>query len=159
MERTTVMLPPKLKLRAKRKAKAMGISFGELVRESLAAGLLAGNGGKKRDPFFGDCAVWQGKTPSDLSLNHDEYLYGDMARKTRRRRDIGELLQDQELIEGALRRAVNEALKMHKRMGNPIAEWRNGKVVWVPPEKIVIEEPDEPKKAKGRRSSRRATHR
>jgi hypothetical protein len=37
-----------------------------------------------------------------------------------------------------LQRAVNHALLMHKRLGNPIATWKDGKVVIVPPEEIVI---------------------
>lgn len=41
-------------------------------------------------------------------------------------------------IERVLRRAVNHALLMHKRLGNPIATWKDGKVVIVPPEEIVI---------------------
>ena len=40
-------------------------------------------------------------------------------------------------IEKALRRAVNHALLIHKRLGNPIATWKDGKVV-VPPEEIVL---------------------
>jgi hypothetical protein len=41
-------------------------------------------------------------------------------------------------IEKVLQRAVNHALLMHKRLGNPIAIWKDGKVVIVPPEEIVI---------------------
>lgn len=41
-------------------------------------------------------------------------------------------------IENVLQRAVNHALLMHKRLGNPIATWRDGKVVIVPPEEIVV---------------------
>ena len=41
-------------------------------------------------------------------------------------------------IEKILRQAVNHALIRHKRLGNPIATWKDGKVVIVPPEKIVI---------------------
>ncbi len=41
-------------------------------------------------------------------------------------------------IEKILQRAVNHALVRHKRLGNPIAVWRDGKVVIVPPEEIVI---------------------
>jgi hypothetical protein len=33
-------------------------------------------------------------------------------------------------------RAVEEAVRDHKRAGNPIAEWRDGRVVLVPPERI-----------------------
>ena len=46
-------------------------------------------------------------------------------------------------VERALQRAVRHALLMHKRIGNPIAIWRDGKVVIVPPEEIVIP-PDVP---------------
>jgi hypothetical protein len=46
-------------------------------------------------------------------------------------------------IEKVLQRAVNHALLMHKRLGNPIATWKDGKVVIVPPEEIVIP-PDVP---------------
>ena len=41
-------------------------------------------------------------------------------------------------IERVLRRAVNHALLMHKRLGNPIATWKEGKVVIIPPEEIVV---------------------
>jgi hypothetical protein len=41
-------------------------------------------------------------------------------------------------IEEVLQRAVTHALLMHKRLGNPIATWKDGKVVIVPPEEIVI---------------------
>jgi hypothetical protein len=37
-----------------------------------------------------------------------------------------------------LQRAVNHALLMHKRMGNPIATWQDGRVVIIPPEEIAI---------------------
>jgi hypothetical protein len=46
-------------------------------------------------------------------------------------------------IEKVLQRAVNHALLMHKRLGNPIATWKDGKVVIVPPEGIVVP-PDVP---------------
>jgi ABC-type proline/glycine betaine transport system ATPase subunit len=41
-------------------------------------------------------------------------------------------------IEKVLQRAVNHALLRHKRLGNPIAIWKDGQVVIVPPEEIVI---------------------
>ena len=49
-------------------------------------------------------------------------------------------IEHAEDIEQILRRAVRHALLMHKRLGNPIATWRNGKVVIVPPEDIRVEE-------------------
>ncbi len=41
-------------------------------------------------------------------------------------------------VEKILRRAVNHALLRHKSLGNSIATWRDGKVVIVPPDEIVI---------------------
>jgi hypothetical protein len=41
-------------------------------------------------------------------------------------------------IEKILQLAVREALIMHKRIGNPIATWKDGKVIIVPPEEIEI---------------------
>ncbi|HBB16113.1 MAG: hypothetical protein A3J94_13360 [Syntrophus sp. RIFOXYC2_FULL_54_9] len=42
--------------------------------------------------------------------------------------------------ERALKEAVAEALAEHKRQGNPIVVWRNGKVVRIPPEEIIVPE-------------------
>ena len=36
----------------------------------------------------------------------------------------------------AITRAVREAVEQHRRAGNPIAIWRDGKVVWLQPEEI-----------------------
>lgn len=36
----------------------------------------------------------------------------------------------------AVQKAVRAALREHKLMGNPIAIWRNGRVVLVPPDQI-----------------------
>jgi hypothetical protein len=49
-------------------------------------------------------------------------------------------------IEDVLRRAVRHALLMHKRAGNPIAVWRDNRVVIVPPEEIVVDDEPEPAK-------------
>jgi len=43
-------------------------------------------------------------------------------------------------IETVLRRAVREALLMHKRAGNPIAVWKDGRVVLIPPEEIPVDQ-------------------
>ena len=43
--------------------------------------------------------------------------------------------------EEALRKAVAEAIAEHRRNGVPIAIWRNGKVVRIPPDKIEVREP------------------
>lgn len=43
----------------------------------------------------------------------------------------------------ALRRAVRFALLQHKRAGNPVAVWRDGRVVWIPAADIPVEGPEE----------------
>ncbi len=45
-------------------------------------------------------------------------------------------------IERAVVRAIRRALLDHKRAGNPIAGLRDGKVVWIAPEDIDIENPN-----------------
>jgi hypothetical protein len=51
-------------------------------------------------------------------------------------------LRDIKLVEDALARAVREALLRHKQAGNPIAAWRDGQVVWIAPEDILVAEED-----------------
>lgn len=41
-------------------------------------------------------------------------------------------------IEGILREAVDHALETHRRLGNSIAVWKDGKVEIVPPDQIVL---------------------
>ena len=57
------------------------------------------------------------------------------------RPDIEALFADGREIDAALAKAVREALLEHKRAGNPIAVWQDGRVVWIPPEEIVVDEP------------------
>ncbi len=57
------------------------------------------------------------------------------------KKDIGKLLDDREGMDRALARAVRQAVLQHKRAGNPVAIWRDGKVVWVNPDEIEL--PDE----------------
>ena len=51
-------------------------------------------------------------------------------------RSIEERICDLDLFEKSLARAVLEALQMHKRAGNPVAEWHRGRVRWVQPKDI-----------------------
>ncbi len=78
MKRTTIMLPDDLKIRAHNRARGMGISLGELIRESLEATLNHPDEEKlTKDSLFTDDALYDGKVPTDLSRNHDRYLYGE----------------------------------------------------------------------------------
>lgn len=47
-------------------------------------------------------------------------------------------VEQAEAIERILQAAVEQTLSIHKRLGNSIAIWKDGKVVVVPPEEIVI---------------------
>ena len=49
---------------------------------------------------------------------------------------LGERLKDIRLIEQALARAVRAALLRHKQAGNPVAVWREGRIVWLEPKDI-----------------------
>ena len=58
-------------------------------------------------------------------------------------KDIAARFANDQAVESTLNRAVREAVLRHKRLGETIAEWRDGHVVIVPPEEIVVdEEPD-----------------
>ena len=78
MKRTTIMLSDDLKIRAHHRAKGIGVSLGELIRESLEV-ILSHPDEKKltEDSLFADDSVYGGNTPKDLSRNHDQYLYGE----------------------------------------------------------------------------------
>jgi hypothetical protein len=49
-------------------------------------------------------------------------------------------VQDTPLMLAALRRGAQAALRQHKLLGYPIAVWEDGKVVWIPPEEIELDE-------------------
>ena len=52
----------------------------------------------------------------------------------------GERTEDLPVIQQALARAIQEALRRHKEAGNPVATWRDGRVEWVRAEDIKVPE-------------------
>lgn len=52
--------------------------------------------------------------------------------------DVSELMLDDALIDGAVARGVREALLEHKRRGESIVVWRDGRVVVLPPDSILV---------------------
>jgi hypothetical protein len=52
---------------------------------------------------------------------------------------LAHLLAEADAVEAAVRESVHEALLMHKRLGNPVATWENGQVVWIPAAEIAID--------------------
>jgi len=57
----------------------------------------------------------------------------------RTERDIDEAFEQGTPIDEALDEAVREAVRHHKRMGQPLAAWRNGRTVWLSPEEVEAE--------------------
>jgi len=53
---------------------------------------------------------------------------------------ISELFAEGTAIDQALRRAVQQAVLRHRQAGFPVADWQDGKVVWIPPEQIPVPE-------------------
>jgi hypothetical protein len=56
---------------------------------------------------------------------------------------LDELFEDGRAIDEALKEAARDARRLHKALGNPMATWRNGQVVLVPPEDINIDDDSE----------------
>ena len=55
------------------------------------------------------------------------------------RKDISRIFEEGTPIDNALKEAVRDALLRHKRNGNPIADWQDGKVVWIPADQIEVD--------------------
>ena len=51
---------------------------------------------------------------------------------------ITKILSNPEKVTKIIQKGINDALLKHKLAGNPICEWRDNKVVWIPADKIVI---------------------
>jgi hypothetical protein len=61
------------------------------------------------------------------------------------KKDIDKIFAEGTPIDRALTRAARAALRQHKRDGLPVVEWRDGRVVWIPPEDIRLDDQaDEP---------------
>jgi hypothetical protein len=58
---------------------------------------------------------------------------------------VNENFADTERVTAAVRQAGREARLKHKQMGVPIVVWKDGKVVEIPPEEIVVDLPEESK--------------
>jgi len=56
--------------------------------------------------------------------------------KKQKRRPIEDILSDDEAITQALAEGIQAALRMHKRMGNPVCGCKDGKIYWLKPEEI-----------------------
>ncbi len=54
------------------------------------------------------------------------------------RRISKELVLEARTIESVFRSAVHDALRAHKRAGNTVAAWEDGRVVLIPAERIPV---------------------
>jgi ABC-type Mn2+/Zn2+ transport system ATPase subunit len=39
-----------------------------------------------------------------------------------------------------IRKAIRDAMVMHKKLGDPVVGWKDGKVVWIPADQIEVDE-------------------
>lgn len=56
--------------------------------------------------------------------------------KNDKSRDIAKILADGVLIDQAMRTAARDALLAHRRAGQPMVIWRDGRIVLVPPDQF-----------------------
>lgn len=79
MHRTTIMLPRTLKAQAEQRAKSLGISLGQYIREAVERSMSGG--GRADDPLLHpsifDLPVIDDDGPTDMAQRHDDYLYGE----------------------------------------------------------------------------------
>jgi len=54
--------------------------------------------------------------------------------------NISKVLNDPSKVTQIIQAGIRDALLKHKQAGNQICVWRDNKVVWIPAEKIVINE-------------------
>ena len=67
----TVRVSDELRDKAVLAARQRGLTLDEFVQLCLSSLV-----DRKQDPLFCDSAVFSGDVPSDISQNHDRYLYG-----------------------------------------------------------------------------------
>jgi len=73
MVEVIVPFPEDLHGKAMAAAQESGQSLDQFVRGCVKVALIE----RAKDPFFSDISVYEGDAPSDLSINHDDYLYGE----------------------------------------------------------------------------------
>ena len=63
---------------------------------------------------------------------------------TEEAKDIDRIFEEGTAIDEALDTAVREALRLHRRAGNPVVIYRDGRIVWVPVEEIKMDDEQVP---------------
>jgi hypothetical protein len=75
MQRTTVLLPERLKKKANAKANILGLSLDEFIQLSIKNSINSQFNKKKSDPFIKDNSVFNECNANDCSINHNDYIY------------------------------------------------------------------------------------
>jgi hypothetical protein len=52
------------------------------------------------------------------------------------KKSIDKIFNNGDEIDRAMRIAVAQAFLQHKKAGNPVVAWQDGKIVWIQPEDI-----------------------
>lgn len=61
-----------------------------------------------------------------------------MNKNTQESDEITRIFNDPDAVKNAIQKGIHEALLKHKKLGFPVCEWRDNKVVWIKPEDIKI---------------------
>ncbi|MDA0345967.1 MAG: ribbon-helix-helix domain-containing protein [Verrucomicrobia bacterium] len=80
MNKTTILLPDDLQKRARSLAKKNGTTLSGLIRKQLEQAVTEDGGAtqiRSEDPLFSNWKPSDADIPSDMSVNHDRYLYGE----------------------------------------------------------------------------------
>lgn len=80
MNKTTILLPENLQKRARKLAKKRGTTLSGFIRKQLEQAVSEDDSdvvNRKDDPLFRNWKPSDADLPTDISLNHDRYLYGE----------------------------------------------------------------------------------
>jgi hypothetical protein len=56
------------------------------------------------------------------------------------KKNIDDFFNNGNEIDKALQRGVKKALLQHKKEGNPVVSWKDGKIVWIQPHDIPVDD-------------------
>ena len=77
-------------------------------------------------------------TTKSKTKSNGRSLNGHKPRRSKGLSNRIDLVRQADEVERIFKRAVEHELSIHKRLGNPVAVWRNGKVTIIPPEEITL---------------------
>ena len=61
-----------------------------------------------------------------------------MVKASEPEKDIDAIFRDGKLIDQAIRRGINQAIREHRLRGLPMVIQRDGKIIWVPAEEMEL---------------------